>query len=353
MGTAGCVYAAIRERLRPAEGRKSHERCQAREASSVEGRADSYLPEIAQPPQLSKPLVIVAGATGHVGRRIARILRERDVPVRAIVRPGAGGDRLAELNGSGVEIAEASYDNSDALRRACRGGSCLVSALNGLREVIVDAQTALLQAALAASVPRFIPSDFAIDFMRLPEGSNRNLDLRREFRRRLDAAPIQATSILNGMFMDLLAGQAPFIIFKLHRVVYWDNADQPMDFTTIDDTAAFTASAATDDRTPRDLRIAGDTLTARGLAQAASDATGSEFSVFRAGPLSRLEKLIRLTRLVSSEDEVFPPWQGMQYMHNMYSGLARLAPLDNDRYPMRWTRVQEVLAAHVAGAKTA
>ena len=59
--------------------------------------------------------------------------------------------------------------------------------------------------------------------------------------------------------------------------------------------------------------------------------------------MPRLDKLIRLTRAVISEDEVFPPWQGMQYTHNMYSGLARLAPLDNDRYPMRWTRVQDVL----------
>ena len=109
------------------------------------------------------------------------------------------------------------------------------------------------------------------------------------FRRRLDAAPIKATSILNGMFTDLLTGQAPFIIFKLHRVVYWENADQPLDFTTMDDVAAFTASAATDDGTPRDLRIAGDTLTARRLSQAASNATDNAFSVFRAGPLTRLE----------------------------------------------------------------
>jgi hypothetical protein len=35
----------------------------------------------------------------------------------------------------------------------------------------------------------------------------------------------------------------------------------------------------------------------------------------------------------------------MQYMHNMYTGLPKLQPLDNDRYPaMRWTSVKEVLA---------
>lgn len=45
-----------------------------------------------------------------------------------------------------------------------------------------------------------------------------------------------------------------------------------------------------------------------------------------------------------TSDEVFPPWQGMQYLHNMFSGLPKLAPLDNTRYPeIRWTPVREVL----------
>jgi len=40
----------------------------------------------------------------------------------------------------------------------------------------------------------------------------------------------------------------------------------------------------------------------------------------------------------------------MQYMHNMYSGLAKLGPLDNERYPgIRWTRAREVLASRAAG----
>ena len=35
----------------------------------------------------------------------------------------------------------------------------------------------------------------------------------------------------------------------------------------------------------------------------------------------------------------------MQYVHNMFSGRAKLEPLDNGRYPgMRWTTVREVLA---------
>jgi len=63
-----------------------------------------------------------------------------------------------------------------------------VSALAGLRDVIVEAQTVLLDAAIKAGVPRFIPSDDSIDFTKFPAGENRNLDLRREFHQRLDKA---------------------------------------------------------------------------------------------------------------------------------------------------------------------
>jgi len=88
--------------------------------------------------------------------------------------------------------------------------------------VIVDAQTALLEGAIKAGVPRFIPSDYSIDFTKFPAGQNRNLDLRREFHERLDRAKISATTIFNGAFADMLAtGQMPVILFKLRRVTYW------------------------------------------------------------------------------------------------------------------------------------
>lgn len=266
--------------------------------------------------------------------------------MRALVRPAASTNaEAASLRLQGVEVVAVDYNDVAALTQACAGAACVVSALSGLRAVIVEAQTRLLEAAVAAGVSRFIPSDFSIDFTRLPEGSNRNLDLRREFQRRLDQAPIQATSILNGMFMDLLTGQAPVILPGPRRVVYWGNADQPLDFTTIVDTAAFTAAAALDPATPRFLRVAGETASIRGLQAAASEVTGRPFRLFRVGGLGILATMINVTRtLLPAKDEVFPPWQGMQYLHNMFTGLPKLEPLDNDRYPdIRWTQVREVL----------
>ena len=295
--------------------------------------------------------IVVAGATGNLGGRIVKALLERGGGVRALVRHGTARDKLERLQKLGVAIASVDLNSGSEVTLACSGASCVVSALQGLRDVIVGKQAALLDGAIKAGVPRFIPSDYSIDFTRLPPGENRNLDLRRDFHEYLDRTSISATTIFSGAFADMLTGQMPLILFKLRRVLCWGNADQRMDFTTIDDTAAFTASAALDPSAPRFLRIAGDQLSARELTAVVSDVTGTKFRLFRPGGLGMLSTLIRVARMVTpGEKELYPAWQGMQYMRNMFDGRAKLEPLDNDRYPgMRWTTARDVLSArHVS-----
>jgi len=294
---------------------------------------------------MDKVLVILAGATGSLGRCIATDLIHKGARVRALVRKESAPEKVKQLRKAGASIAEVDFENPATLTEACSGGSCVVSALAGLGDVIVEKQAVLLGSAVEARVQRFIPSDYSIDFTKLPEGTNRNLDLRRDFHKRLDKASIAATSILNGAFADMLTGQAPFILFKLKRVLYWENPDQLMDFTTMSDTAAFTAAAALDPSTPRILRIAGEQTSARKLAKTAGEITGKRFRLLRAGSLKTLDRLIRITRaLLPGTEVLYPPWQGMQYMHNMFSGLAKLDPLDNARYPdMRWTSIGKML----------
>lgn len=294
--------------------------------------------------------IVLAGATGDLGGRIARALLRRGADVRALVRATTAREKVESLSGRGVEVAVVDYDDPNSLVEPCSDASCVVSALSGLRDVIVDRQSVLLGAAVRAGVPRFIPSDFAIDFTELPAGTNRNLDLRRELRARLDRAPIAVTSILCGAFADMLTGRAPFVLPRLRRVLYWGDADQRMDFTTIDDTAAYTAAAALDPSTPRFLRIAGDEVSARELAAIATEVSGQRFRLLRGGSVARLDRLIAIARaLEPGGDALYPAWQGMQYMRDMYLGRGKLEPLDVDRYPdIRWTKVRDVLAAHLA-----
>ena len=297
-------------------------------------------------------LIVVAGATGELGSMIVHALRDREAAVRALVRPGTDPTRTAGLRARGVDIREVSLEDVDGLTEACRGAHCVVSALSGLGKVIVDLQTNLLTATENAGVQRFIPSDYSIDYTRLPRGTNRNLDFRKTFRERTYRTPVKVTSVLNGMFTDLLTGQAPLILKPVRRVMYWGNKEQPLDFTSMQDTARYTAEVALDDDTPRDLRIAGEVLDPEGLRRVASEVYAGDFKLLRLGGIGVLSKMIDLTQLVAPQrEEVFPPWQGMQYLRNMLSGRAKHPKLDNDRYPhLKWQSVREVLAGDVVAS---
>lgn len=293
--------------------------------------------------------ILVAGGTGDLGGRIIKALLRNGADVRAIVRQGTHDAKVQRLEQQGVKVFRLNMSDVSALMKVSEGASCVISALQGMHDVIVDMQSIMLDAATAAGVPRFIPSDFSCDFTKLLVGENRNFDLRREFHERLDKASIAATSIFNGAFAELLTDQMPLILFKLKRILYWGNADQRMDFTTKDDTAAFTASAALDPSSPRFLRIAGDQLSARELTAVMIEVTGKKFRLFRAGGMKMLSTLIKVARMFDpGKKKPFPAWQGMQYMHNMFDGRAKLEPLDNSRYSdIKWTRVKELLVANI------
>ena len=297
-----------------------------------------------------KPIIALAGATGDLGSRITKALTARGADVRVLIRPGPAEQELARLAGLGVTPVPADPADAADMARAVAGATCVVSALNGLREVIVERQGVLLDAAIRAGVPRFVSSDFSADFTKTRLGDNRNFDLRREFMARANRTlGIRVTSILNGAFMDMLGAEMPIIQPRVRRVIHWGSADQPLDFTTKDDVAAFTAAVALDANAPRVLRIAGDSVTPRELAAAMSAATGRAYKTQWVGGIGVLSVMIGVAKRFGPADAVFPPYQGMQYLRDMMSGRGKLTSLDNDRYPgLSWTRVATLLATRFA-----
>lgn len=294
--------------------------------------------------------VLVAGATGDLGGRIVRELLRHDVRVRVLTRPGSATAADRFRDDPRVDVVAAGYDDRAALTEAVAGSDVVVSAVSGTRPVIVDAQRALLAATVAAGVPRFLPSDYSADYRRIAPGANRNFELRREFAAEVDAAPVQATSVLTGMFTDLLTGQAPMVLFGRRRVLFWSDADQVLDFTTKDDVARVVALVALDDDAPRVVEMAGDQVSARGVARTVSELTGTPFRLQWAGTTGTLSAMSAVGRRLSrNPDETFPAWQGMQYFVSMFSGQAQLRHVDNGRYGAHtWTTVRDVLQAHLA-----
>ena len=289
--------------------------------------------------------IVVAGATGNLGGRITTALRRRGAEVVALARAGASADKVAALEDLGARVARVDMADARTIATACTGAACVVSAVQGLRDVVVEAQSALLEGAIAAGVPRFIPSDFSTDFTTLSAGQNRNFDLRRAFHARLDGAPIASTAIFNGAFAEILTYNVPLLNVDKKIVGYWEDPNWRIDFTTMGDTAAYTAAAALDPTAPRALRIASFQVSPADLATFTKDVLKTPFELVRMGSLDDLAASNARERAAhpEGEAELYPRWQQSQYIHSMLS--ARHASLDNDRYPdLTWTTLQDLLA---------
>ncbi|WP_420155303.1 NmrA family NAD(P)-binding protein [Siphonobacter sp.] len=293
--------------------------------------------------------IVVFGATGNLGRRITRELLQRGATVQAIVRPSADPEKTKALQQPGATVKEVDTDSVEALAQASAGAHCVVSAVAGLGDVIIDLQKRILDAAVQAGVPRFIPSDFCTDYTDLVPGENRNFDLRREFRSYLDSTPIQASSIFNGAFADILQYNTPILNLKEKSIGYWgDKADWKLDFTTMDDTAAFTAEVALDAEAPRNLPIASFQVSPNELWQEVKELTNQEFRIHQLASLEDFAQFIKKQRAdyPAGEQELYAKWQQGQYMYSMFT--TQHTQLANDRYKnLTWTTSLDFIKSFV------
>jgi nucleoside-diphosphate-sugar epimerase len=287
-------------------------------------------------------LILVAGATGNLGQKICRELIKMKVNVRAIVRAGSDKEKVDELAKMGVEVLTVDLSNEEGLTDACANVTCVVSAVAGLRDVIVDAQSKLLNAAVKAGVPRFIPSDFSTDFTLMPQGENRNFDLRKEFHKILDKSPIRATSIFNGAFANVLQYNIPLFDKKQQTIAYYDDKQHwKIDFTTMDDTAAFTARVALDDTAPRTLNIASFSVSPNDLVTLSEQHKGSKYQLAHMGSMEGFSAYNKQQRAAhpEGENELYAKWQQAQYLYSMF--LVHHPKLDNNRYEgLSWSPVE-------------
>ena len=97
----------------------------------------------------------VTGATGRVGSRVARRLAEAGVVQRCIVRNVPRGPKLPR-----AEVAQATYDDSEAMRRALDGVDTLFLVSASEAEDRVSEHTAAVDAAVAVGVSRILYLSF-------------------------------------------------------------------------------------------------------------------------------------------------------------------------------------------------
>lgn len=96
--------------------------------------------------------IVIAGATGNLGGKIVNALLGKGAVVIAIVRLETDIKKIKELEQKGVKVFPVDTKNKSAISKHCEGADCMVSALAGLEETIINSQKIFLEAAVDARI---------------------------------------------------------------------------------------------------------------------------------------------------------------------------------------------------------
>ncbi len=279
--------------------------------------------------------IAIAGASGWLGQKIAAAVLEAGGIARLMVRGGDNNPKIAALSGllaRGAKVVAADIADPASLRSAVNGADVIVSALQGGPETIIDGQRLLAVAGMAEGVSRIFPSDFAVDFSRIPIEDHVFLGWRKLAQQAIADTGLPQTNTYIGAFTEML--RQPFfglIDWAGGVVTYWGAVDQPYDFTTTDDTARLVAAAALAE-TPVDgpLRFAGDTCSPEEIAAIATTVSRRPFRLSQLGDIAKLRNRI-VSQQRAAPDTPYA-WVSLQYHLAMASGSGKLTAIRNDLF---------------------
>lgn len=191
-------------------------------------------------------MILVAGASGELGRAICRKLIERGGMIYGMVRPTSAPEAVAELEAMGVTTVQADLTDPDALREACSGCDSVVSSMTAMgrpteriEKVDRDGQLALLAAAAAEGVERFVYVSYSGVI-----GKDDPLTLaKRAVERTLKHSGMTWTVLRPSYFMETWFSPALGIDVAGGRARIYGTGREPISWVARDDVASFAAEA--------------------------------------------------------------------------------------------------------------
>ncbi len=270
--------------------------------------------------------VLIAGATGMLGSRIAHHLLARpDVQVRLLVRNADVRAKLEPLIAGGAELIEGDLIDAGSLDRATRGVDAIVSAVQGGPDVIVDGQVALAAAGRANGVWRILPSDFGLDLFKATPGEHAMFDMRAEADRRIAALGLQQVNVLQGGFMDMFLPGGGAIDLDAGTVSFFGDGHRKVEVTSVEDTARVVARIALDRSVPAGkFAFAGDRISFREAGAIIFAATGRPIEPVSLGSEADLRAAMAAA---DPQQQVM-----LAYLLYMTNGQTALDDLQNGRF---------------------
>jgi len=278
--------------------------------------------------------VLLVGATGMFGSRIAhRLLNQPEAQVRLLLRRagGAKNQALTPLLKRGAEVVEGDLSDRDSLDRATQDVDVIVSAIQGGPEVIVAGQVALAEVGKGNGVHRILPSDYALDLFKATPGEHAMFDLRRDADERIAAVGLEQVNVLQGAFMEMFGPGAGVMDYDSGVVTFWGDGTQPIEVTSVEDTARMVARVALDRGIGGGkFSFAGDHVSLLDATRVIEEQTGRQFARRSLGSEADLR-----AAMAQAKQDTSNPYRAVMLAYSLYmlTGQTALDNLRNDRYP--------------------
>lgn len=224
--------------------------------------------------------VAVVGASGTLGTKVVEALLSAGFDITAITRNESTATFPEKVTVKKVDITSV-----DSVKEAIAGQHAVVStaatAASGNQKVIIDA-------VIAAKVPRFIPSEFGIPSREyrdtkiggLLAPKIRNTDYLIELAKQHDW--FSWTGVSNGLFLDwsIRSGRS-FVNLKDHKGTIVDSGNEPYSTSTLGFIGQAVAAVLKkpDDTANKYLDIAGVVTTQNEVLRVAEKVTGAKFEI--------------------------------------------------------------------------
>lgn len=189
----------------------------------------------------------IAGITGKFAKRfVSHLLKQDGVSIRGYCRDPS---KVPEAISSSPQVTIFKGDalDNEAIRTFVTGSDVVVCCYLGDDTLMVDGQKALIDSCEESQVPRYVASDWALDYTKLKLGELFPKDPMIHVKAYLDTKKVQGVHIHVGGFMEPIFSSF-FNIFdpSTNTFRYWGDGSEIMEGTTYENAAEFTAAVVVD-----------------------------------------------------------------------------------------------------------
>ena len=194
-------------------------------------------------------VVGIAGITGKFARCILdNLLKDPSLSIRGYCRdPTKLPD--AVQSSSRVQITKGESTDYASLRSFVQSCDVVICCYLGDNSLMIGGQKVLVDACEAEGVPRYVASDYSLDFRKLEYGQLPAKDPMKHIQEYIESKPnVTGVHVLIGVFMDIFFSPY-FQVFdsQTKTFAYWGTGQEVWEATSYANASEFVAAVALDE----------------------------------------------------------------------------------------------------------